>query len=129
MKTNLLGVALLASATTIAQANPAVVRGGGGGLHGGVVAHAPVAVHAPARSGGLSSFRSMPQHSFGARNIYSGPRYSSFGMRSAGPGAFRHASVYPHGTTITRSGPYTAATINQAPQANRLPRFANRTNP
>jgi putative peptidoglycan binding protein len=129
MKTKLLGVALLASATTITQANPAVVRSGGGGFHGGAVAHAPAAVHAPARPGGFSSFRSMPQHSFGARNIYSGPRYSAFGTRSAGPRAFRPASVYPRGTTITRSGPYTAATINQAPQANRFPRFANRTNP
>src|SRR5712671_5193404 len=47
MKTKFLCVALLGSATIIVQANPGGYRGGGGGFHGGAVAHAAPAAHAP----------------------------------------------------------------------------------
>ena len=126
MKTKLLSVAFLASAATIAQANPGVVRGGGAGFHGGAVAHRAPAAHAPARAGGFSSFRSMPVRNFGGGMRYPQQRYSSFGMRSYRPTGLRQPSIYPNRATITRSGPYTVATI---PQGNRVPRFARYRSP
>ena len=128
MKTGLLSVATLASAAMIAQANAGDYRAGGGGFHGGAVAHAAPAARAPARAGGLSSMHPMPTRSFGSRMIYPGQRYASFGMRPYRPTVFRHPSIYPGRATFTRSGPYTAATINQANRANRFPRFANYRN-
>jgi len=128
MKTGLLSVATLASAAMIAQANAGDYRAGGGGFHGGAVAHAAPAARAPARAGGLSSMHPIPTRSFGSRMIYPGQRYASFGMRPYRPTVFRHPSIYPGRATFTRSGPYTAATINQANRANRFPRFANYRN-
>ena len=129
MKTKSLSAALVASAAMIAQANPGAYHRGGGGYRGGAVAHAAPAARAPARASGFSSFRSMPTRSFGGRTIYPGQRYSSFGMRSYRPTGFRQPSIYPNRVTITRSGPYTAATIGQPSQGNRFPRFANYRNP
>jgi len=129
MKTKLLCFALLPSAAMIVQANPGIVRGGGGGVRGGAVARSAPAAHAPVRAGGFSSFHSMPMRAYGGRPSYSGQRYSSFGMRSYRPTAFRHPSIYPNGVTITRSGPYTAATIRQPSQSNRFPRYANYRSP
>jgi len=129
MKTKSLSVALVASAAMIAQANPGAYHGGGGGFRGGAVAHGAPAGHAPARAGGFSSMHSMPTRSFGGRMAYPRQRYSSFGMRSYRPTAFRQPSIYPNRVTITRSGPYTAATIGQPSQSNRFPRFANYRNP
>ncbi len=70
MKTKSLSVALLASAVTIAQANPGSVnrggggfRGGAGGFHGGAVAHGAPAAHAPMRPSGVCDsniFRMSP---------------------------------------------------------------------
>ena len=60
MKTKLFGLALAASAVTIAQANPVSVHRGGGGFHGGAVAHGAPAAHAPMRPGGVSSFHRAP---------------------------------------------------------------------
>jgi hypothetical protein len=121
MKTRSLSVALLASAA-IAQANPV-------GFHGGAVAHRAAAGHAPVRAGGFSSFHSMPTRSFAGGMTYPRQGYSSFGMRSYRPTAFRQPAIYPNRVTITRSGPYTAATIGQPSQSNRFPRFANYRNP
>jgi hypothetical protein len=129
MKTKFLSVTLLASAATIAQANPGVVRGGGGGFHGGAVAHAAPAAHAPARAGGVSSFHSMPVRNFGGGMRYPQQRYSSSGMRSYRPTGFRQPSIYGNRATFTRSGPYTAATIRQPGQSNRFARFTNHRNP
>src|SRR6266404_792317 len=146
MKTKSLSVALLASAVTIAQANPGSVhRGGGGvragtgGFHGGAVAHSAPAVHAPMRAGGFSSFRSTPMRpggvssfhraparTYGSRPVYSGQRYSSFRMRSSPSFAYRRPYVSPNRGSFTRSGPYTVATI---PQGNRIAPFANHRNP
>jgi hypothetical protein len=117
----------------IAHANAGGNRAGGAGFHGGTargghaVAAAPV--RAPMRAGGFSSFRSMPTRNFSGGRIYPAQRYSSFGMRSYRPTAFRQPSIYPNGVTITRSGPYTAATIGQRSQSNRFSRFANYRNP
>src|SRR6266536_3222832 len=110
MKTEFLCGAVLASAAMIAQANPGAYQGGGGGFHGGAVAHAAPAAHAPARAGGFSSMHSMPTRSFGGRMIYPGQRYSSSAMR---PAVFRRPNMHPSRVTYTRSGPFTAATIRQ----------------
>ena len=129
MKTKSLSVALVASAAMIAQANPGAYHGGGGRSRGGAAAHAAPAARAPVRAGGFSSFRSMPTRSFAGGMTYPRQGYSSFAMRSNRPTAFRRPSIYPNGVTITRSGPYTAATIGQPSQSNRFPRFANHRNP
>src|SRR5207237_10211211 len=92
----------------------------GGGVRGGAVAHRAPAGHAPVRAGGFSSFHSMPARSFAGGMTYPRQRYSSFGMRSYRPAVFRQPSVYPNGVTITRSGPYTAATIGQPSRTNRF---------
>ena len=83
MKTKLSAVALVASAVTIAQANPGGVHAVAGGSHRGAVARSAPAVHAPMRAGGVSSFRPTPMRSYGNRPFYSGQRSSSFGMRSS----------------------------------------------
>ena len=133
MKTKLFGLALAASAVTIAQANPVSVhRGGGsvhggaGGFHGGAVAHGAPAAHAPMRPGGVSSFHRAPARTYGSRPVYSGQRYSSFGMRSSPSSAYRRPYIYSSRGSFTRSGPYTVATI---PQGNRIAPFANHRNP
>ena len=126
MKTNFLSVALVASAATIAQANAGDYRVGGGGFHGGPVAHTVPAARAPARPRGFSSMHPMPNRSFGGRMIYPGQRYSSFAMRPSQQAAFRRPIIYPSRVTYTRSGPFTAASISQA---NQFPRFANHRNP
>src|SRR5436189_5558670 len=138
MKTKLFGLALAASAATIAQANPGSVQRGGGGFHGGAVAHSAPAAHAPMRAGGFSSFHSTPMRpggvssfhrtparTYGSRPVYSGQRYSSFGMRSSPSFAYRRPYVNSNAGSFTRSGPYTVASI---PQGNRVARFANRRN-
>ena len=130
MKSEFLSVALLASTVTIAQANPAVVQRGGGGHHGGAVAHAAPVGRMPMRAGGvggLSSFHPMPARTYAP--VYSGQRYSSFGMRSSPSVGFNRSYAYSRGATITRSGPYTTATIRQPNQAYRFSRFANYRNP
>jgi Putative peptidoglycan binding domain len=129
MKTKSLSVALVAGAAMIAQANPGAYRGGAGGFRGGAVAHRAPAAHAPVRAGGFSSFRSMPTRSFAGGMTYPRQRYSSFGMRSYRRTAFRQPSIYPNGVTITRSGPYTAATIGRPSRTNRFPRYANYRSP
>jgi hypothetical protein len=129
MKTKFLSVAVLASVVTIAQANPVAYHGGGGRARAGAVAHAAPAAHAPLRAGGFSSFHSVPMRAYGGRTLYSGQRYSSFGMRSYRPTGFRQPGMYPNGVTITRSGPYTAATIGQPNQANRFQRYAKYRGP
>ncbi len=129
MKTKFLSVALVASAVTIAQANPVAYHGGGGRARAGGVAHAAPGARAPVRAGGFSSFHSTPMRAYGGRPFYSGQRYSSFGMRSYRPAGFRQSSIYPNGVTITRSGPYTAATIGQPGQSNRFPRYSNYRSP
>jgi len=125
MKTKLTAVALVASAVTIAQANPGGVPAARGTSHTGAVARSAPAVHAPMRPGGVSSFRSTPMRLHGSRPFYSGQRSPSFGMRSSSSSAYRGPS-YWNRASFTRSGPYTVATI---PQRNRVARFANRRNP
>jgi len=131
MKTKLFGLAIAASAVTIAQANPVSVHRGGGGFHGGAVAHgATVAhgarsAHAPMRSGSVSSFHRAPVRMYGSRPVYSGQRYSSFGMRSSPSSAYRRPYSYSSRGSFTRSGPFMAATI---PQGNRIAPFANHRN-
>src|SRR5438094_5951072 len=125
MKTRLSAVALVASAVTIAQANPGSVHAVTGTPHRGAVARSAPAVHAPMRPGGVLSFRSTPMRSYGNRPSYSGQRYSSFGMRSS-PSPAHRQPFYSNRGSFTRSGPYTVATI---PQRNRVAPFANRRNP
>jgi hypothetical protein len=126
MKTKLFGLALLVSAATITQANPGGVHAVTGGFHGGAVAHSAPAVHAPMRAGGFSSFHSTPMRAYGSRPLYSGQRYSSFGMRSSPSPAYRRPYIYSSRGSFTRSGPFTAATIRQG---NRIAPFANHRNP
>jgi len=118
MKTKFSAVALVASAVTIAQANPGSVHAVAGASHRGGVARGAPAVHAPMRPGGVSSFRSTPMRSNGSRPFYSGQRPSSFGMRSSPSSAYRRPFYSSRGP-FTRSGPYTVATI---PQRNRVTR-------
>src|SRR5205814_8080042 len=122
MKTKLSAVALVASAVTIAQANPGAVPATKGG---GPVTRSAPAVHAPMRPGGVSSFRSTPMRSYGSRPFYPGQRSPSFGMRSSPSFAYRRP-IYSSRPLVTRSGPYTMATI---PQRNRVAPMANRRNP
>jgi len=124
MKTKLSAVALVASAVTIAQANPGGVPAARGASRGGAVARSAPAVHAPMRPGGFSSFRSSPMRSYGSRPFYPG-QHASFGMRSSPSSAYPRP-FYSNRGSFTRSGPYTIATI---PQRNRVVPFANRTNP
>jgi putative peptidoglycan binding protein len=116
---------VLASAAMIAQLKGGDVRAGAA-AHPSAVAHAGAIARAPVRSGSISSFHSMPTRSFGGRSVYSGSRYSSFGMRSAAPRTFRQHFIYQNRATVTRSGPFTAVSINQG---NRFTRFANDRNP
>src|SRR5216117_2384277 len=126
MKTKLFGLALAASVATIAQANPGIVHRGGGGFHGGAVAHGAPAAHAPMRPGGVSSFHRAPARTYGSRPVYSGQRYSSFGMRSSPLSAYRRPYIHSSRGSFTRSRPYTVANI---PQGNRIAPFANHRNP
>jgi hypothetical protein len=129
MKTTSLSVALVAGAAMIAQANPGAHHGGGGGSRGGAIVRAAPAGRAPARAGGISSFHSSPTRNFAGGMAHLRQGYSSFGTRSYRPAAFRQPSIYPNGVTITRSGPYTAATITRPNHTNRFPRFASYRNP
>ena len=137
MKTKFLWFALTVSAATIAQANPGAFHAGSGGFHGRAVARSAPAVHAPMRggapsvrapmrAGGISSFHSTPMRAYGSRLLYSGQRYSSFGMRSSPSSAYRRPYISSSRGSFTRSGPYTVATI---PQRNRVAPFANHRNP
>ncbi len=125
MKTKLSAVALVASAVTIAQANPGAVPAAKGGSHGGPVTRSAPAVHAPMRPGRVSSLRSTPMRSYGSRPFYSGQRSPSLGMRSSPSFTYRRP-FYSSRPLVTRSGPYTIATI---PQRNRVAPIANRRNP
>ncbi len=113
MKTKLSAVALIASAVTIAQANPGGVHAVTGTSPRGAVARSAPAVHAPMRPGGVSSFRSTPIRSYGSRPFYSGQRHTSFGMRSspssAVPAAFLFESrfVYALGSVHRSNYPAT----------------------
>ena len=66
-----------------------------------------------------------PRELYGSRPVYSGQRYSSFGMRSSPSSAYRRPYIYSSRGSFTRSGPYTVATI---PQGNRIAPFANHRN-
>src|SRR5438477_12546381 len=122
MKTKLFAVALVASAVTIVQANPGAVPAAKGR---GTVTRSPSALHAPMRPNGVSSFPSTPMRSYGSRPLYSGQRSPSFGMRSSPSFAYRRP-IYSSRALVTRSGPYTVATIQQR---NRVAPMANRRNP
>src|SRR5215475_12277327 len=154
MKTKLFDVVLVASAVTIAQANPGSIPAAKGTVNRGAVARSAPAVRAPMQPGGVSSFRSTPMWSQGSRPVYSGQRtpmwsngsrpvYSgqrspSFGMRSLPSSAYR-PPFYSSRASFTRSGPYTVATIPRASglqptrlplqQRDRVAAFANRRNP
>src|SRR5262245_50050311 len=141
MKTKLFAVALVASAVTIAQANPAGIPAAKGASRKSAVAPNGSAILAPTRPSGVSSFGSTPMRSQasrpvysgqrtpmwsqGSRPVYSGQRSPSFGMRSLPSSAYRRPNYSSRGS-FTRSGPYTVATI---PQGNRVAPFANRRNP
>src|SRR5215475_3041184 len=141
MKTKLFDVVLVASAVTIAQANPGSIPAAKGTVDSGAVARSAPAVRAPMGPGGVSSFRSTPMWSQGSRPVYlgqrtpmwpqdsrpvySGQRSPSFGMRSLPSSAYRRP-VYSSRGSFTRSGPYTVATI---PQRNRVTPFADRRIP
>jgi hypothetical protein len=125
MKTKLSAVALVASAVTIAQANPGAVPAARGASRGGPVTRGAPAVHAPMRPGGVASFRSTPMRSYGSRPFYSGQRSPSFRMHSSPSFAYRRP-IYSSRPLVTRSGPYTIASI---PQRNRVALIANRRNP
>jgi hypothetical protein len=133
MKTKSLSVAVLASVAMIAHTKAGGYRAGGAGFHGGAAraghAGAAAPVRAPTRAGGFSSFHSMPTRNFSGRMIHPAQRYSSFGVRSYRPTAFRQPSIYPNRVTFSRSGPSTAATIGQPNQSNRFPRFASYRSP
>ena len=138
MKTKLFAVALVASAVTIAQANPGGVPAAKGASHRSAVAPSGPAILAPTRPSGVSSFGSTPMRSYGSRPVYSGQRYSSFGMRSSPSSAYR-PPFYSSRGSFTRSGPYTVATIPRVSglqptrlplqQRDRVAPFANRRNP
>ena len=100
MKTKLSAVALVASAVTIAQANPGDVHAVAGGSHRGAVARSAPAVHAPMRPGGVSSFRSTPMRSYGNRPFYSGQRlflvWDAFVTCLRVPAAFLFESRFVH---------------------------------
>jgi hypothetical protein len=88
MKTKFYWVALLASATLIAQANGGGRNGGGGG---GFVARA-----APARAA-APSFNSGASRSFGGgRMIYSGQRFAPTTLRSPSSPAIRRYYIHPN---------------------------------
>ena len=123
MKAKFLWIAVVGSLSMIAQAKAGIVRSGGGGVHTTAAPHAAPVAAASVRRGGFSSFRSMPVRSFGGRMIYPRQRYSSFAMRPGRQAVFRRPNMYPSRVTYARSGPFTAASINQV---NRFPRFANR---
>src|SRR6516164_5432099 len=138
MKTELSVVALVASAVTIAQANPGSVNAVTAASQRGAVARSAPAIHAPMQPGGVSSFRSTPIGSYGSIPFYLGQRYSSFGMGSSLSSAYR-PPFYSSRGSFTRSGPYTVATIPRASglqptrlplqQRDRVAPFANRRNP
>ena len=124
MKGKLLWFALTVSTITIADAHPAAYRGGGN-FHRNTVARAAPVARAPARAGGLSSTRSMPTRSFRGRISSPLQRYSSIATRPSRSPVFRRPNMYPGRVTYTRSGPFTAATINSV---NRFPPVANHRN-
>jgi hypothetical protein len=138
MKTKLFGVVLVASAVTIAQADPGGIPAAKGASHSNAVAPNGSTVHAPMRPGGVSSFRSTPIWSPGSRPVYPGQRSPLFGMRSLPSSAYR-PPFYSNRGSFTRSGPYTIATIPRASglqptrlplqQRDRVAPFANRRNP
>src|SRR6476620_10095498 len=138
MKTKLSVVALVASAVTIAQANPGAVPAAKGASHSNAVARNGSAIQAPMQPGGVSSFRSTPMGSYGSRPFYSGQHYSPVGMRSSPFFPYR-PPFYSSRGSFTRSGPYTVATIPRASglqptrlplqQRDRVAPFANRRNP
>ena len=138
MKRKLFGVALVASAVTIAQANPEGVPAAKGASHSSTVAPNGSAILAPTRPSGVSSFGSPPMLSYGSRPFYPGQRYSSFGIRSSPSSAYR-PPFYSSRGSFTRSGPYTVATIPRVSglqptrlplqQRDRVAPFANRRNP
>src|SRR6516164_1746991 len=138
MKTKLFGVALVASAVTIAQADPGSVPAAKGASHSNAVARNGSGIQAPMQPGSVSSFRSTPMWSPGNRPVYPGQRSPLFGMRSLPSFAYGPAFYSSRGS-FTRSGPYTVATIPRASglqptrlppqQRDRVAPFPNRRNP
>lgn len=109
MKTKLLAVALAASAALIAPAQGGNNHGGGGG------GHFASGVQGAARSGGHSSFRSMPTQRFGGgRMMYSGQRFSSFGQRSPRSMGFRPYYAHTFGGRPMGSRQFTPRNINRS---------------
>ena len=133
MKTKLSAVALVASAVTIAQANPGDVPAATGGSHRGAVARSAPAVHAPMRPGGVSSFRSTPMRSYGSRPFYSGQRHSSFGMRSSPclrvPAAFLFESRFVHAFRSIHGSNYPATQSCRAIRESQKPSCHTRVEP
>jgi hypothetical protein len=131
MKTKLLTVALLASATLIAPLQAGGGNHGGGGGGGGFVGGGPGAARGGAPSfqsmpgggfGGGPSFRSMPTRNFGGnRIIYSGQRFSSVGPRTPRSMEFRaqHANS---NVGLIRARQFEQGNNNRV---DRAPRFAN----
>jgi hypothetical protein len=108
--------ALLASAALIAQAHA-------GGHHGGGGRNFAAAGPGPARGGGGPSFHSMPMRSFGGgQMMYSGQRFSSLGMRSSSPTAFRPHYIKSNERASIGMCQFTPGNISRG---DRLMRFSN----
>jgi hypothetical protein len=93
MKTKFYWVALLASAAMIAQANA-------GGHHGGGGTFA-----APAHAGPASSHFAPGGNFYGGRMIYSGQRFSSFGMGSPSFAGSRQHYINASGRNLAMAQP------------------------
>lgn len=121
MKTKFYWLALLASAAMIAQANAGGHHGGGGGGGGGFIGRGA----APARGGGVSSFRSAPNFA-GGRMMNSGQRFSSAGVRRLpSAAAFRQHQFSSNANASMGARQFTSRNINHV---DRGTRFANAGN-
>jgi Putative peptidoglycan binding domain len=99
MKTKFYWLALLASAALIVPAQAGGRQQGGGG--GFAAPHAGGGAHVAG-----PGFYSGPRGNFGGgRMIYSGQRFSSFGMRSPSSPAFRQHSINTNGRNFAISHP------------------------
>ena len=133
MKTKLSAVALVASAVTIAQANPGGVPAAKGASHRGAVARSAPAVHAPMRPGGVSSFRSTPMRSHGSRPFYSGQRSSlvwdAFVTILRVPAAFLFESRFVHAFRSIHGSNYPATQSCRAIRESQKPSCHTRVEP
>ena len=115
MKTKL--YTLLVSAALTAPLLAGGYHGGSGSRGGGNFSAGS------ARSGGVSSYHSMPMRSFsGNRMIYSGQRFSSVGVRSPSSMAFRQRYINSNGTNFVGTRQFTSRNFNRG---DRLTRFSN----